>query len=115
MKRKSAIALGITAAAFTLLITQFAPAQAAPSKDHSSVAMQYPTQGLNQSTPNNWIDQAKSAASNESAPARVIHSQGISIGLADEFADYWNNQTSNNQASQTHRRTKNEVSQTNGY
>jgi hypothetical protein len=113
MKRKSAIALGITAAAFALLIAQFAPAQAAPSKDHSSVAMQYPTQGLSQSTPSNWIDQAKSAK--ESASAPVIHSQGINIGFADQFVDYWNNQTSNNQASQTHRRTKQEVSQTNGY
>jgi hypothetical protein len=113
MKRKSAIALGITAAAFTLLITQFAPAQAAPSKDHSSVAMQYPTQGLSQSTPSNWIDQAKSAK--ESASAPVIHSEGHDISFADEYAGYWNNQPSDNQASQTHRRTKKEVSQTSGY
>jgi hypothetical protein len=40
MKRKSAVALATATAAFTLLIAQFASAQAAPSKDNSSVAMQ---------------------------------------------------------------------------
>jgi hypothetical protein len=40
MKRKSAVALSMATAAFTLLITQFAPAQAAPSKDNTSAAMQ---------------------------------------------------------------------------
>ena len=40
MKRKSAVALSIATAAFTLLLAQFAPAQAAPSKDNSSAAMQ---------------------------------------------------------------------------
>jgi hypothetical protein len=210
MKRKSAVALGITAAAFTLLITQLAPARAAQSNDTSSAAMQqaidmvpaqayldqtvdankvksgdqitatlsdkvllkngtelpdgtelvgqvtvdqmqndgtyrlalvftnaqlrdgkvipikatimgaygptkYPTQGLNlvasEPIPNNWNDQtlgadavvvegkAKSAASNETASAPVIHSEGHGIG---EFADYWNSQTPDNQASQAY-------------
>jgi len=40
MKRKPAVALAIATAAFTLLIAQFASAQAAPSKDNSSMAMQ---------------------------------------------------------------------------
>jgi hypothetical protein len=40
MKRESAVALAIATAAFTLLIAQFASAQAAPSKDTSSAAMQ---------------------------------------------------------------------------
>jgi hypothetical protein len=40
MKRKPAVALSIATAAFTLLIAQFAPAQAEPSKDTSSAAMQ---------------------------------------------------------------------------
>jgi hypothetical protein len=40
MKRESVVALTIATAAFTLLIAQFASAQAAPSKDNSSVAMQ---------------------------------------------------------------------------
>ena len=40
MKRESAVALAIATAAFTLLIAQFASAQAAPSKDTSSAEMQ---------------------------------------------------------------------------
>ena len=40
MKRVSVLALSIAAAALTLLIAQFAPAQAAPSNDTSCTAVQ---------------------------------------------------------------------------
>jgi hypothetical protein len=40
MRREFGVALSIATAAFTLLIAQFASAQAAPSKDTSSAAMQ---------------------------------------------------------------------------
>ena len=97
MKRKSAVALGITAAAFALLLTQVAPARAAGSTDTSATYGPYPTQGL---TLISLADaqvvegNAKSAASWESAAAPVIHSQGSNIGYAVEYADYWNGETS---------------------
>ena len=82
MKRVSVVALSIAAAALTLLIAQFAPAQAAPSNNTTCTAMQQaapgsefvywfdlylpkPCAAMQQAAPNN---NTSSAAMQQAAP-----------------------------------------------
>jgi hypothetical protein len=87
MKRESAVALSIAAAAFSLLITQFAPAQAAPSNETPCAA--------SQAAPGNdfvyWMDlygQKPCAATQQAAPSNDTSSVARQADPGNDFV-YW--------------------------